>query len=42
MAKEKSTKSGQITDELYSSNWMHYEKLTFQVPFIGKMKTKKR
>ena len=29
MAKEKSNKSGQSTDELYSSNWIHYDKLAF-------------
>ena len=40
MAKEKSTNSGQSTGELYSSNWMHYEKLAFQVPFIGASKSR--
>ena len=29
MAKEKSTKSGQSTDELYASKWIHYDKLNF-------------
>ena len=32
MAKEKNNKSGQSTDELYSSNWIHYDKLAFLVP----------
>ena len=39
MAKEKSTRSGQITDELYSSNWIHYDKLAFLVPVIGASKS---
>ena len=38
MAKEKSSKSGQSTDELYSSNWIHYDKLAFLVPVIGASK----
>ena len=29
MAKEKNTKSGQSTDELYASKWIHYDKLNF-------------
>ena len=31
MYKEKSTKSGQSTDELYASKWMHYDKLNFLI-----------
>ena len=38
MAKAKSIKSGQSTDELYSSNWIHYDKLTFLVPVTGASK----
>ena len=34
MVKEKSTKIGQSTDELYSTNWIHYDKLAFLVPVI--------
>ena len=40
MAKEKSTKSGQSTDELYSSNWIHYDKLAFLVSAIGASKSR--
>ena len=40
MAKEKSTKSGQSTDELYSSNWLHYDKLAFLVSVIGASKSR--
>ena len=40
MAKEKSTKSGHNTDELYSSNWIHYDKLAFLVPAIGASKSR--
>ena len=39
MSKEKSTKSGQSTDELYSSNWIHYVKLPFLVLVIGVSKS---
>ena len=38
MAKEKSTRSGQNTDELYSSNWIHCDKLAFLVPVTGASK----
>ena len=34
LAKEKSTKSGQNTDELYKSSWIHYQKLSFLIPVI--------
>ena len=35
ITKEKTTKSGQSTDELYKSNWVHYNKLSFLIPVIG-------
>ena len=37
IAKKKSTwtKSGQGTDKLYSSNWIHYGRLAFLAPFCG-------
>ena len=35
IAKEKSIKSEQSTDELYSSNWMHYNKLAFLFQLLG-------
>ena len=40
LAKEKNTKSGQSTDELYSSNWVHYDKLAFLLPVIGASKSR--
>ena len=40
MAKEKSTKSGQSTDEVYSSKWIHYDKLAILVPVIGALKSR--
>ena len=40
MAKEKSTKIGQSTGELYSSNWKHNDKLAFLVPVIGASKSR--
>ena len=40
MAKEKSTKTGQSTDELYSSSWIHYDKLAFLVQVIGGSKSR--
>ena len=39
-AKEKSTKTGQGTDKLYSSNWIHYGKLAFLVPVIEASKSR--
>ena len=39
MSKEKNTKRGQSTDELYSSNWIHYVKLPFLVLVIGVSKS---
>ena len=38
MAKEKSIKSGQSTDELYASKWIHYDKLDFLIPVFGASK----
>ena len=38
MAIEKSAKSGQSTNALYSSNWAQYDKLAFLVPVIGASK----
>ena len=35
ITKEKTTKSGQSTEELYKSNWVHYDKLSFLIPVIG-------
>ena len=40
MAKEKSTKSGQSTDELYASKWIHYDKLNFLNPVFGASKSR--
>ena len=40
LAKEKSTKSGQSADELYSGNWIHYDKLAFLVSVIGASQSK--
>ena len=40
MAKEKSTKSGQSTDKLYASKWIHYDKLNFLIPLFGASKSR--
>ena len=40
MAKEKSTKSAQSTDELYASKWIHYDKLNFLIPVFGASKSR--
>ena len=40
MAKEKSTKTGQSTGELYSSNWKHNDKLAILVQIIGASKSR--
>ena len=40
MAKEKSTKSGQSTDELYASKWIHYDKLIFLTPVFWASKSR--
>ena len=34
VAKVNKTKSGQSTDELYTSNWIHYDRLSFLLPLI--------
>ena len=40
ITKEKTTKSSQSTDELYKSNWVHYDKLSFLIPVIGAGKSR--
>ena len=40
ITKEKTTKSGQSTDELYKYNWVHYDKLSFLIPVIGAGKSR--
>ena len=40
ITKEKTTKSGQSTDELYKSNWVHYNKLSFFIPVIDAGKSR--
>ena len=35
MSRERTTKSGQSTEELYHSSWVHFERLKFLVPIIG-------
>ena len=40
MTKEKSAKSGQSTDELYASKWIHYDKLNFLIPVFGASKSR--
>ena len=40
ITKEKTTKSGKSTDELYKSNWVHYDKLSFLIPVIGAGKSR--
>ena len=40
LTKERSTKSGQSTDELYSSNWTHFDKLAFLTPVFGASKSR--
>lgn len=35
IVKEKATRSGQSTDELYRSSWQHYDKLAFLIPVIN-------
>ena len=39
-AKELKTKSGQSTDELYTSSWGYYDRLSFLLPVIGSTKSK--
>ena len=40
ITKERTTKSGQSTDELYKSNWVHYDKLSFLIPVISAGKSR--
>ena len=40
LSKERRTKSGQSTDELYSSKWAHFDKLAFLTPVIGASKSR--
>ena len=40
IAKEKSSKSGQSTYELYASKWIHYDKLNFLIPVFGASKSR--
>ena len=40
MVKEKTTRSGQSTDELYRSTWPHYDKLFFLIPVIKSAKSR--
>ena len=40
LTKERSTKSGQSTDELYSSNWTHFDKLAFLTLVFGASKSR--
>jgi len=39
-AKETKTKSGQATDELYTSNWTHYQRLSFLIPVCKASKSR--
>lgn len=40
LTKERSTKSGQSTDELYRSNWTFYSQLVFLTPVFGTSKSR--
>ena len=40
MEKEKCTKSGRSTDELYASKCIHYYKLNFLIPVFGDLKSR--
>ena len=40
VAKVNKTKSGQSTDELYASSWIHYNRLSFLLPVIKSSKSK--
>ena len=40
VAKVNKTKSGQSTDELYASSWIHYDRLSFHLPVIKLSKSK--
>ena len=39
ITKEKTTKSGQGTDELYKSNWVHYDLFLYQLSALVKVET---
>ena len=40
VGKVNKTKSGQSTDELYASNWIHYDRLSFLLPVIKSSKSR--
>ena len=40
LTRERSTKSGQSTNELYSSKWAHFDKLAFLTPVFGASKSR--
>ena len=40
VSKERATKSGQSTDELYVNKWVNYQQLTFLIPIIGASKSR--
>ena len=40
VAKVNITKSGENTDELYASSWIHYDRLTFLLPVIKSLKSR--
>ena len=40
VAKVNKTKSGQSTDELYASSWIHYSRLSFLLPVIKSSKSR--
>ena len=40
IAKVNKTKSGQSTDELYASSWIHYDRLSFLLPVIKLSKSR--
>ena len=40
VAKVNKTKSGQSTDELYASSWIHYDRLSFLLPVIKSSKSR--
>ena len=40
VAKVNKTKSGQSTDELYGSRWIHYDRLSFLLPVIKSSKSR--
>ena len=40
LSKERNTKSGQATEELYNSNWPFFDQLAFLTPVIGASKSR--